>query len=98
MKFDSEISVPKIFKADDFDIYLHMLWMLLFLLDMESPKTDKNDILHPRFVYGLPFRGENWPSRKVIVGLLTTIFKYLTLNDPKSCIKLYKLIFKSLWS
>lgn len=33
--------------------------MLLFLLDMESPKTDKNDILHPRFVYGLPFRGEN---------------------------------------
>ena len=25
VKFDSEISVPKIFKADDFDIYLHML-------------------------------------------------------------------------
>lgn len=44
------MTVPKIAKADAFDIYLHELSKVSFLFWKLSPRTDKNDILQPRLV------------------------------------------------
>lgn len=75
----SFITVPSIVKAEVLEIYLQEFNRVNFLFWKLSPSTDKNEILHPKFVYGFPFNGENAPSIKETTGLLTIIFRYLIL-------------------
>lgn len=75
-EFVQLIIVPKIVNAEDFEIYLHQFKRDNLCFWKLSPRTDKNEILEPRFVQGLPFNGEYAPQINDITGLFTMIFKY----------------------
>lgn len=73
------MTVPKIVRADVLEIYLQEFNNVSLRFWKLSPKTDKNEMLQPRLVYGFPLKGENWPSMKETTGRFTVIFRYFTL-------------------
>ena len=82
-EFDSLITVPKIVRADDFDISLQKFKRVNFLFWKLSPTTERKQMLHPKFVYGFPLSGEYWPSMNETTGLFTIIFKNFTLKQDR---------------
>lgn len=53
------MTVPKIVRADVLEIYLQEFNNVSLRFWKLSPKTDKNEMLQPRLVYGFPLKGEN---------------------------------------